>query len=86
MDGLDISRLAPKCVRLMRPQLFGYIQTKQDFDLLANELVSLVKNNQLYFSIHKMYDLTQIEQVRQSHLDIESRGTSGKLLLQVIKD
>lgn len=59
--------------------LFGYIETREELEYYVNELFGLLKSGQLKVKIHKIYPL---EQVVQAHRDLESRKTTGKLLLK----
>ncbi|KAL3464274.1 hypothetical protein BJX64DRAFT_275990 [Aspergillus heterothallicus] len=77
---LPLPKLSPKCVKVARPTLFGYIETREEFEFYVNELFSLLKSGQLKVKIHKVYPL---DQVKQAHIDLEGRGTTGKLLLKV---
>lgn len=59
------SLLSPKCVKIARPQLFGYIETREEFEYYFNELLSLLQSGQLKVKVHKVYPL---EQVAQAHI------------------
>ncbi|KAE8342266.1 hypothetical protein BDV24DRAFT_130618 [Aspergillus arachidicola] len=76
---LPLQKLSPKCVKVARPQLFGYIETREEFEFYVNELFGLLKSGQLKVKIHKVYPL---EQAAQAHTDLEGRKTTGKLLLK----
>ncbi|KAE8391935.1 putative quinone oxidoreductase [Aspergillus alliaceus] len=76
---LPLAKLSPKCVKVARPTLFGYIETREEFEFYVNELFALLKSGQLKVKIHKVYPL---EQVIQAHTDLEGRKTTGKLLLK----
>ncbi|KXL50060.1 hypothetical protein M433DRAFT_141418 [Acidomyces richmondensis BFW] len=75
---LTISRLSAKNARLMRPTLFNYIVTREEFETYANELFQFIEKGQLDIKIHKTYPLSEVAQAQE---DLESRKTSGKLLL-----
>ncbi|PGH01780.1 hypothetical protein AJ79_07828 [Helicocarpus griseus UAMH5409] len=75
----NIQLLAPKNLKVMRPTLFPYIQTQEEFDHYTEELFGLLKSGQLKAKIHKVYPL---EEVAQAHMDLEGRKTTGKLLLK----
>ena len=72
-------KLSPKCVKVARPTLFGYIETRDEFEFYVNELFSLLENGQLKVRVHKVYSL---EQAAQAHIDLEGRKTTGKPLLK----
>ncbi|GIJ86080.1 NADPH:quinone reductase [Aspergillus pseudoviridinutans] len=76
---LPLNKLSPKCVKVARPQLFGYIETREEFEFYVNELFNLLQSGQLKVRIHKVYPL---EQVQQAHIDLEGRKTTGKPLLK----
>jgi NADPH2:quinone reductase len=75
-----VSLLSPKCVKIARPTLFGYIATRDEFAHYANELFGLLTSGTLKVRIHGFYSLSNIQ---QAHIDLESRKTSGKLLIKV---
>ncbi|KAF8942218.1 NADPH:quinone reductase [Haplosporangium gracile] len=77
---VNIMRLAEKNIRLMRTTLFQYITTREEFDALSSELLGLVAEGKLQFAIHKVYP---IQDVKQAHDDLESRKTTGKLVLKL---
>ncbi|CEL03197.1 Putative Podospora anserina S mat genomic DNA chromosome 1, supercontig 6 [Aspergillus calidoustus] len=76
---LPLPKLSPKCVKIARPTLFGYIETREEFEFYVNELFGLLKSGELKVKVHKVYPL---DQVAQAHTDLESRKTTGKLLLK----
>ncbi|CAG8961619.1 hypothetical protein HYFRA_00006155 [Hymenoscyphus fraxineus] len=74
-----ISRLAPKCLKLLRPQLFGYISTREEYEKYCGELFDFILKDKMNVKIHETYPLADIQ---RAHTDIESRKTTGKLLLK----
>ncbi|OQD76524.1 hypothetical protein PENDEC_c004G06048 [Penicillium decumbens] len=76
---ISLPTLSPKCVKIARPTLFGYIETREEFEYYTNELFSLLQSGQLKVKIHKVYPLEDIIQV---HKDLEGRKTTGKPLLK----
>lgn len=76
----NILRLSEKNVRLMRTTLFQYMATREEFEALSNELVQLVEDHGLNFTIHKVYP---IQDSKHAHDDLEGRKTTGKLLLKI---
>ncbi|KAJ8067807.1 hypothetical protein OCU04_003403 [Sclerotinia nivalis] len=75
-----ISKLAAKNLKVLRPTLFNYIATREEFERYAAELFDFIIKDKLNVRIHEIYPL---EEVRRAHTDIEGRGTTGKLLLRV---
>ncbi|KAL4951120.1 hypothetical protein BDW69DRAFT_196718 [Aspergillus filifer] len=75
---LPLPKLSPKCVKVARPTLFGYIETREEFEFYVNALFDLLKSGKLKVKVHKTYPL---DQVAEAHRDLEGRKTTGKLLL-----
>ena len=78
VEPLKIARLSPKNIRLMRPQLFGFISTREEFEKYTKELFEMVAGG-IDVSVYKTYKLSD---VAQAHQDIEGRKSTGKLLLK----
>ncbi|KAJ5165785.1 hypothetical protein N7492_006081 [Penicillium capsulatum] len=76
---IPLPKLSPKCVKIARPTLFGYIETREEFEFYTNELFQLLSSGELKTKVHKVYPL---EEVAQAHIDLEGRKTTGKLLLK----
>ncbi|KAK6356535.1 NADPH:quinone reductase [Orbilia javanica] len=80
VDPFKINRLGDKNLKLLRPRLFGYVATQEEFDHYTQELFGYLKNGQLKLNIHKVYPL---EDIVQAHKDLEGRVTTGKLVLKI---
>jgi NADPH2:quinone reductase len=65
---------------LTRPTLAHYAATPEELDWRANDLLSWIGQGKLKLHIHKVYSLSE---AAQAHSDLESRKTTGKLLLRV---
>ncbi|KAJ5690334.1 hypothetical protein N7462_004726 [Penicillium macrosclerotiorum] len=76
---IPLTKISPKCVKIARPTLFGYIETREEFLYYTNELFTLLKSGQLKVKIHKVYPMEDIAQV---HQDLEGRKTMGKPLVK----
>lgn len=76
----NILSLAPKGLFITRPTLMLYKSTKQELVLSAIEVFKMLENKVLRPSIYKSYPL---EQAAQAHADIESRKTTGSVILTV---
>ena len=61
-----------------RPNLADYIATQVELETRATAVFDQILSGDLQISIHKTYPLAD---AGQAHLDLESRGTSGKLIL-----
>jgi NADPH2:quinone reductase len=88
---IDPLSLSSKCLKVCRPTSGGYIQTKEEFDYYAGELMKLLSKGELKITISKIYDL---KDAGQAHSDLEvldlttltdfqGRKTTGKLLLRI---
>jgi len=76
----SISRLAPKNIAILRPQLFGYTNTPETWEKYSKELLGLLSDGKLKFSITKVYSLKDYPKAAQ---ELESRATTGKLTLEI---
>jgi NADPH2:quinone reductase len=65
---------------LTRPTLANYSATVEELDWRAGDVLNWVGQGKLKLHIHKVYPLAE---AGQAHSDLESRGTTGKLLLRV---
>lgn len=63
---------------LTRPSLAHYTATREELLERANDILGWVREGRLRLRIHAEYPLSQ---AGQAHRDLESRRTSGKLLL-----
>lgn len=60
------SRIAIKCVKIVRPTLFGYIETREELEYYTAKLFDLLTaKDKLKLFIHKVYPL---EDVGQAHI------------------
>ncbi|MBY0407050.1 MAG: zinc-binding dehydrogenase, partial [Rickettsiales bacterium] len=77
---LDISILSQKGgLYLTRPTLMHHIEDEANYQKMAGEVLELVARQILTMRIGGMYHL---EEVKQAHIDLESRKTTGALILQ----
>jgi NADPH2:quinone reductase len=79
---LAIARLSAKNVRLMRPTLFNFIVTREEFEGYTQELFDFIVKDKMDVRIHETYALSD---VARAHQDLEGRKTTGKLLLDPSK-
>lgn len=79
---VTIARLSPKNARLMRPTLFGYLVTREEFEGYTKELFGFILKDKLDVRIHEVYPLSE---VKRAHEDLEGRKSTGKLLLDPSK-
>lgn len=77
---LQITALMQKNLRVMRPSVFGYLLTRDEFVGYAKELFDNVLKNKTDVMIYEVYPLAE---VARAHTDLEGRKTAGKLLLKV---
>jgi NADPH2:quinone reductase len=77
----DLQRLnALGSLVVTRPSLSNFIQTADELNWRCSELFEEIISGQLDIDISNRYELAE---AKQAHLDIESRATSGKLLLKI---
>jgi len=61
-----------------RPTLKDYTATREELEQRANEVLQMIVRGELKLRIHKRYPLAEAQ---EAHRDLESRKTTGKLLL-----
>ncbi|PCD42917.1 hypothetical protein AU210_005441 [Fusarium oxysporum f. sp. radicis-cucumerinum] len=61
---LPLQQLSPKCVKIARPTLFGYITTREEFEYYSSQLFDLLQAGKLKVNIHGIYDL---EEAQKAH-------------------
>jgi NADPH:quinone reductase len=76
---VTISRLGQKNLKLLRPMMFTYITTHEEFEPYAEELMEFIRKGDLHITVHDQYHL---KDVAKAHEDLEGRKTSGKLLMR----
>ncbi|KAL9005151.1 MAG: hypothetical protein Q9188_002065 [Gyalolechia gomerana] len=74
-----ISKLSAKNAKIVRPTLFNYIYTREEYEHYSDELWKMMIDKRFAVRIHDIYPLRD---VARAHTDIESRKTMGKLLLK----
>lgn len=67
-------------MKIARPTLFGYIETREEFEYYTNELFSLLQSGQLKVKVHKVYPL---EEVAQCHKVRTTNSLSQESLLML---
>ncbi|KAL5744239.1 hypothetical protein ACOSQ2_027355 [Xanthoceras sorbifolium] len=77
-DPVPLSALAPKSLFLTRPTLMQYTTTRDELLETAGEVFANVASGILRVRINHTYPLSQ---VAQAHADLESRKTSGSVVL-----
>lgn len=81
-DPITIARLSPKNIRLMRPTLFNYLVTREEFEHWSNELFDEIVKNNIDVRIHEVYPLSEAKRAQE---DLQGRKSTGKLLLDPSK-
>lgn len=76
---LSILRLAPKCITIARPQLFGYLVEDDEIEHFTSRLFSVLQAGALKVNIHQIYEL---EDIKEAHQALEGRQSTGKLLVR----
>jgi NADPH2:quinone reductase len=77
----DLQRLSSLgSLNITRPTLAHFIQDSEELRWRCKEIFDEITAGRLKVSVSKKYEL---EDAKQAHIDIESRATSGKLLLKI---
>lgn len=75
----DLAKLGPKgSLFVTRPTLLHYIAAREDLEQRSHDVLTMVSNGELKLHIERIYPLSDAQ---QAHRDLESRKTTGKLLL-----
>lgn len=81
IESINPFDLMTKCRSFMRTGLFQYIGTREEFIYLAQQALGWVAEGKLHIRIHKVYE--GLEKARDAHHDLESRVTTGKLVIRI---
>jgi NADPH2:quinone reductase len=68
--------LSSKSLKVCRPNSAVYIQTKEEFELYATELMDLLSSGKLKITISKIYDL---KDAAKAHTDLEVNDIKASL-------
>ncbi|WVN85189.1 uncharacterized protein L203_100334 [Cryptococcus depauperatus CBS 7841] len=75
-------KLTPKALKFTRPSVIAIIDTVEEFKEYFVELGAIATRAGMKFEVFKEYDFLA-EEVAQAQKDLQSRGTTGKLLIHV---
>ncbi|KAJ4352442.1 NADPH:quinone reductase [Didymosphaeria variabile] len=78
VTGFALGRLGAKNVKLLRPTLFNYVYTRDELKQYSTEVWKFIEKDGLNVAIHDVYPLKDVVRATE---DIQSRKTTGKLLL-----
>tara|TARA_Y100000590_G_scaffold416497_1_gene515288 strand:- start:11652 stop:12635 length:984 start_codon:yes stop_codon:yes gene_type:complete len=70
----------PKSLYYTRPTLMHYNNTRDNLEKSSAALFDMIKNNKVKTNLSKLYDL---KDVAKAHSDLESRKTSGSVVLRI---
>ncbi|CAA21450.1 NADPH quinone oxidoreductase/ARE-binding protein [Schizosaccharomyces pombe] len=83
IDAIPLKFLSARCLKFVRPSLFGYITGHAVFEGYVSRLWKEILDNNLNIAIHHIFKLSE---AKEAHDAIESRATTGKLLLLCNED
>jgi len=75
-------KLCSKNIKLSRPILNNYLATKEEFQGYSTKLFDLLRNKSIRLAVYKEYPFTS-QGFKNAHTDIQSRKTTGKLLIAI---
>lgn len=78
VEPFQVRILSAKNIRFMRTAVFSFWKDQAGFQALADRVFQLVQDGKLNVKIHATWSF---DQAGQAHQALESRKTSGKLLL-----
>jgi NADPH:quinone reductase len=79
VEPFSILKLSAKNIKICRPQLFNYLVTRDELEEASNAVFDFMQKEHVSVDVYKVYPL---KDVAQAHEDLESRKTTGKLLLK----
>ncbi len=82
VDPFPPLKLSAKNVKVCRPTLGNYVATRDELETYTSQLWELVAQGAVKLRVHKEYPFSA-DGIKQSQVDITSRGTTGKLLIKV---
>lgn len=65
---------------MARPQLFGYLETKEELDYYSSELWKLIQSKEFKVPIHHVYPLEEVQDAQEA---LEERASTGKILMSL---
>ena len=74
-----ISRLSAKNAKVVRPTLFNYVATRDEFERYGGELSHLVAEKKISVKVHDVFDLKDVAKAQQ---ELEERHSTGKILMR----
>ncbi|KAJ5385605.1 Polyketide synthase enoylreductase, partial [Penicillium concentricum] len=77
----SLDRLTTKNISVMRPTLRNYIATRERLERYGNEALDMVRTGKWNVQKHGHY--YSLEEVEQAHKDLETRVTTGKVLIRL---
>ena len=79
VPAFDLIQLSQKgSLYITRPTLAHYVITREELDLRAGAVFNMIREGKLKLRVAHTYPL---KDAAQAHRDLESRKTTGKLLL-----
>ena len=80
IEPFDINKLRPISGSIATGGLLTYISNPKEMQHNANQLFNLINQEKLKISIYKEY---KIEEIQKAHHQLESRKTTGKIILNI---
>lgn len=78
VEPFAISKLSAKNIKIVRPSLFNYIYTREEWEHYTSRLWKIMEEDKMTVRIHEAYHL---KDVATAHNDLEGRKSMGKLLM-----
>ncbi|SCU88733.1 LAME_0E00958g1_1 [Lachancea meyersii CBS 8951] len=80
VEPVVLAKLSPKNVKLLRPRIFGYLGSQEEWEYYSNELVTAVNSGEVTIPISKTYSMSEY---KQAATELEARKTTGKTVLEI---
>ncbi|KAE9379841.1 NAD(P)-binding protein [Stipitochalara longipes BDJ] len=82
VTDFNIDRLRERNLRLMRPSVFGYVRTREEFVGFAEKLFEFMRSAEDH-GMGEVERVIPLEEVKTAHDELEARKISGRLLLKI---
>lgn len=79
----NIGELGPKNLKLMKPTVYGYLSTREEFVGYMDGLLKFLENNGQSVKAMLHEEVYSLAEAAKAHADFEGRRTKGKLLLKI---
>jgi len=82
VTDFDVDKLREKNLRLMRPSVFGYVRTREEFVSFSEKLFEFMSGMEAR-GAGEIVAVIPLVEVKKAHEELEARKITGKVLLHI---